>query len=362
MRRRYQQGSLRNVKGKWVAQWWDDGHRRKRTLGPVTKVTKTQARKELAAILAPINSRSDSPSPSVRLGDFVNNVYLPFYRRKWKRSTAMTNEPRLRVHITAEHGDRTLGSFTRDELQVLLDEKAAGGLSQSMVAHLRWDFRQIFEMAIAEGYLERNPATLLFIPREAKLPEHTVMTREEVQKCFRVLEQRERLIVRLAVLAGLRPGEIFALQWAHVSDTHVDIRQRVYKGHIDSPKSSHSIRKAALAAGLVTELRDWKAISPNTSPESWVFPSETGITPLIRDNVWRRSIGPKLEEAGLGWVNFHVMRRTHATLMNEIHDDPKLVADQLGHTLDVSQNVYTRASIARRKQAVDALESALPVM
>ena len=35
--------------------------------------------------------------------------------------------------------------------------------------------------------------------------------------------------------------------------------------------------------------------------------------------------------------------------MNEIHDDPKLVADQLGHTVDVNQNVYTRASIARRK-------------
>jgi integrase len=54
------------------------------------------------------------------------------------------------------------------------------------------------------------------------------------------------------------------------------------------------------------------------------------------------------------------MRRTHATLMNEIHDDPKLVADQLGHTLDVNQNVYTRMSIMKRKQAVDALEAAVP--
>ena len=62
-----------------------------------------------------------------------------------------------------------------------------------------------------------------------------------------------------------------------------------------------------------------------------------------------------LMEAG-----FHVMRRTHATLMNEIHDDPKMVAGQLGHTLDVSQNLYTRASVERRKSAVDALEIALP--
>jgi integrase len=69
-----------------------------------------------------------------------------------------------------------------------------------------------------------------------------------------------------------------------------------------------------------------------------------------------------LKAAGLAWVNSQVMRRTHATLMNELHDDAKLVADQLGHTLDVSQNVYTRASVARRKEAVDKLEGALPVM
>lgn len=103
-------------------------------------------------------------------------------------------------------------------------------------------------------------------------------------------------------------------------------------------------------------------MSRDCGDDGWVFPSETGRTPLSRDNLWRRHIGPRLKAAGLGFVDFHVRRRTHATLMNEISDDPKMVADQLGHTLDVSQNVYTRASVARRKEAVDALESALPVM
>ena len=44
-----------------------------------------------------------------------------------------------------------------------------------------------------------------------------------------------------------------------------------------------------------------------------------------------KAIVTKLKAVGLGWVDFHVMRRTHSTLMNDIHDDPKLVADQLGH-------------------------------
>ena len=113
---------------------------------------------------------------------------------------------------------------------------------------------------------------------------------------------------------------------------------------------------------MLGDIREWKTLSRDTSGDAWVFPSETGKTPVSRDNLSRRHIGPQLQAAGLGWVDFHVMRHTHATLMNEIHDDPKLVADQLGHTLDVSQNVYTQASVARRKKAVDALESALPVM
>lgn len=362
MRKRYQNGSLTKFDGKWIAQWRDGSLKKKRTLGRVSKMPKAKAQSELDAILAPINARGQAPSASAKWGEFVNHTYLPFYQRKWKRSSAMTNQERLKVHLVPVYSERTLGSFSRDELQTLLDGKAACGLSYSVVAHLRWDLRQIFRMAVAEGHLSRNPAELLFVPRDAKRPEHTFMNPEEVQKCFTVLEPRERLIAKLAILAGLRPGEIFGLKWGHLSQTHVDIRQRVYRGQIDSPKSTRSIRKAALSAGLMDDIRAWKDISLNPGEDAWVFPSETGKTPLGRDNVWRRRIGPKLKAAGLGFVDFHVMRRTHSTLMNEIHDNPQMVADQMGHTVDVNQNVYTRASVARRKEAVDALESSLPVM
>jgi integrase len=183
-------------------------------------------------------------------------------------------------------------------------------------------------MAVAEGNLVRNPAELLFIPRDAPRPEHTAMTLEEVQKCFAALEQRERLVMKLAVLAGLRPGEIFGLKWGHLSDTHVNIKQRIYRGRVDSPKSSHSKRKAALAEGLLADIVEWRAVSLDPAPEAWVFPSETGTTPLSRHNLWRQRIGPRLAAVGLDWVDFHVTRRTHSSLINELHDDPKLVAGQ----------------------------------
>jgi integrase len=68
-----------------------------------------------------------------------------------------------------------------------------------------------------------------------------------------------------------------------------------------------------------------------------------------------REMQPALAKVGLGWANFLVLRRTHATLMKEMGADGKLVADQLGHSLDVNQNVYTQSPVESRLVIVNQL-------
>ena len=256
--------------------------------------------------------------------------------------------------------DRELSSFRRDELQDLLDAKATS-LSFSVVDHLRWDLKQVFDMAVAEGQVQRNPALLLFTPKKARKPVRVAMTIREVQLCFSVLDQRERLIAKLAILAGMRPGEIFGLTWGRLTAKYADIRQRVYRGLVDTPKTDQSLRKAALSEGVLAEIECWRILAVETRDEAWVFPLER-MTPLSKDNCWRRSMHPKLEKVGLGWANFLVMRRTHATLMKALGVDGKLVADQLGHSLDVNQNVYTQSPVESRLDMVNQLEKSLLVM
>jgi hypothetical protein len=57
----------------------------------------------------------------------VEQIYLPFYRRKWKGSTAKENEGRIRHHLCGEFAAESLKKFRRDDLQALLDRKAALG-------------------------------------------------------------------------------------------------------------------------------------------------------------------------------------------------------------------------------------------
>ena len=188
------------------------------------------------------------------------------------------------------------------------------------------------------------------------------MSIEEVRTLLGVLDVRERLIARLAVVAGMRPREIFALKWGRLEAEYADIRQRIYRGDIDSPNSSYSVRWAALSDGLLSAIEDWRSLALDPASDAWVFPSEKVTTPLREDNCWQRFFKPQLDRVDLSWVNFQVMRRSHSCLLKELDVDPQVRAEQMGHTVEVNENVYTRTSLERRREAVNKLESALRVM
>ena len=162
MGKRFQVGTVSKVHGAWLGRWREGGERRVQRLGRVGQMNKSEAKEKLAEILRPINANAEG-NPNRTFGDFVKNVYFPFYRRKWKRSTKMTTQDRIEFHLIGEFSKRRLSELTRDRLQAFLDQKAAT-LSFSTVDHLKWDLVSIFRMAIAEGCSRRNPAEMLFTP------------------------------------------------------------------------------------------------------------------------------------------------------------------------------------------------------
>jgi hypothetical protein len=76
------------------------------------------------------------------------------------------------------------------------------------VAHLRWDLRAIFKLAVAEGYTDRDPTAALYTPKEANVAVTRAMNRKEAEQHISVLDLRERVIDHLAIFVGMRPGEI----------------------------------------------------------------------------------------------------------------------------------------------------------
>lgn len=214
----------------------------------------------------------------------------------------------------------------------------------------------MFRLATGEGAIPFNPTHGLSVPRCSAQPrEKLIMSRQDVYRAMNVLPIREKLIFRLATIEGMRPGEILGLQLHDLRDRSVRVERRVYRGDVDSPQTGRS-REVALSPASRSLLSEWVQLLPDQRGDAWLFPSENPRTPLMRDNVQRRFIQPKLEGIGLGWVTFQVMRRTNASLAHKGGIDPKVAADQRGHGVGVALDVYTQADLEQKLQAVEKLD------
>jgi integrase len=244
------------------------------------------------------------------------------------------------------------------ELQDLLDRKALD-LSSSVVSHLRWFLSGIFKLALSDGLVMSNPAAELRIPRTCQ-PGRTMrpLTEKEVSTYLGVFDLREKLISRLAIFEGLRPGEILALRWKAISENSLRIEERVYKRVLNTPKNGKA-REGAISDGTLALLSEWADLAEDPSPDGFVFPSEKLTTPLSLDNLWRRSMLPKLEGVSLEWTTFQILRKTNASLSKKAGVDPKVASDQRGHGLGVSLEVYTSSDLEQKRAAVRKLEAAV---
>jgi len=141
----------------------------------------------------------------------------------------------------------------------------------------------VFELALSEGVVDRNPATTLYTPRVCKASrEKRVLSPEQMAQMGDVLGLRERLVSRLATWEGMRPGEVLALQVGDVELDCVWVRRRLYRGNIDTPMTKRSSRQVALSEQTATFLKAWLALQPE-EPTAWLFPSENPATPIRRD-------------------------------------------------------------------------------
>jgi integrase len=362
-RKRFQRGSLkakkRRGKLRWYAQWREEGIPRSKELGLCSEVTRIAAEAKLQEILKPINEGTERREKTEQtFEEFIELVYFPVYEENWKDSTKDTETNRIRYHLVRNLSERPMRKIDRDELQKLL-HATAKECGRSMVDHLRFRLRSIFDLAVSEGVADRNPATKLFTPKKCRPGrEKRVMEFSHMATIAGLLDTREHVVFRLATWEGMRPGEILGLQLADFEGDSLWVRRRLYRGRTGDPKNKRSARQVALTAGTKLLLEQWISQSFLSEADDWLFPSESG-KPIARDNLWRRYMLPKLKPAGLEWATFQVMRRTFATRSKQVGVDAHTRSAQMGNTVDVNENEYAVATFEQKLAAVRRLETAV---
>ena len=188
-----------------------------------------------------------------------------------------------------------------------------------------------------------------------------MLTTNQAASLLEALAPLPRTMAGLAMLTGLRRGELFALHWRDLDEKSrlLTVRQAIYDGVFDTPKTKASARQIPLsdAAGLL--VAQWRARTQQIRPESLVFSTRSG-TPLAPNNVLRRHIGPACKTVGLRRATWLTFRRTYSSWSHEQGVPGKVVAQLMGHAnVDTTLNVYTQVLDGSLRAAVDKIGTEL---
>ena len=92
--------------------------------------------------------------------------------------------------------------------------------------------------------------------------------------------------------------------------TQIQVRQRCYRGDLDSPKTRSSKRTLPLPKPCLDSLRFLKAKCGSTEGPALVFQTSNG-TPYSDTNILHRELKPAGQKIGAPWLSWHAFRRTH---------------------------------------------------
>lgn len=209
--------------------------------------------------------------------------------------------------------------------------------------------------AVARGDLLADPLTIVKkIPEEPK--ERGVLTPNEIASLIHVPEKdpRIRAAVLLAVLAGLRRGEIRGLRWGDISweESTINICHNSVDQELDKQPKTGSKRTIPLHSAVIVALKEVLAVAPRIKEMDFVFfsSSKPGL-PItghaILDGLYRmlEAIGIGAEERKRRNINLHAMRHTFITLARNLGMPDVSVMALSGHK---SPEMLTRYSHTRQ--------------
>ena len=168
-------------------------------------------------------------------------------------------------------------------------------------------------------------------------------------------------LVGLALLTGLRRGELFALRWWDVDEPNrsLHVRAAVYEGVFDDPKTTASLRTIPLPEAALQLLSAWKARAKHRGDQELVFSTASG-KPISPNNVLRRWVWPACVAADVQRATWLTFRRTYSSWAHDKGVPAKVVAQVMGHAkVDTTMNVYTQVLDGAARAAADRVGSEL---
>jgi integrase len=316
-------------------------------------VTKKQASDTLAQKMAaagngkaPIRSRVTFRT----LASEWDASVLPMY----KHSTQKHRRFMLKKHLLPRFGDKPLSEVTRQEIQAYVAHLTQAGYAPRSIDHVHDVLSAVLRTAVKWGHLQENPARGVDLPTLRCVRPKWALTTSQAASLLGALPVLPRTMVGLAILSGLRRGELFALRWRDIDEQArlLTVREAVYDGTFSTPKTEAGSRQIPLSGMALELVGERKSYAENRDADDLVFSTRMG-TPLSPNNVLRRFIFPACKRLGLPRTTWLTFRRTYSSWSHDRGVPGKVVAQLMGHAnVDTTLNVYTQVLDGSVRDAV----------
>jgi integrase len=221
----------------------------------------------------------------------------------------------------------------------------------------------VLQQALKEGILGRNPADAVQRPKVEQTERH-ILTEEQAQRLV-IASQGTRfgMLFYLALMTGMREGELLGLKWSDVDWTRgvLDVQRQRQRssGHgcaLVPPKTKAGRRQIKVGQETLDRLAAHKGqleVQRSVIGDHWVendliFPNTIGKLMSGRNMfVEFKNI---LKKSGLPNIRFHDLRHTSLSLLldsgtpvNTVqrragHSKASITTDTYGHSMDHSED------------------------
>lgn len=286
------------------------------------------------------------------------NTCLGRMKLELRPSTVINYEGRLNKWVTPLWAKRDIQSISKSDVHQLIFELIP---PEEMSLYSRRTtlkmIKRIFQMALEDGLIDRHPCLGLSV----RVPDadQMVLTNDEVEIFLReakLTDHRFYPVWVMALLTGMRSGELYALEWGDIDLDGKIIRvnkQWTNKNGITATKTGRS-RVVPISDDLVTFLKAWKLRAD---------PNSKLVLPRLKE--WEngeqaRVTGEFCQAIGITKVKFHDLRATFITNLLSRGVSLARVMAVVGHSQIKTTNGYLRKAGVELKGTTNELGYSLP--
>lgn len=284
-------------------------------------------------------------------------------------STLQSYQQLTRDYLIPHLGSYRLDELERKHVQAMINTIARDHAPRT-VRNVRAVLRRALNVAMRDGFVSRNVATLVDLPHAEK-PKIRTLTPDEARRLLAATEQhRLRALYWTALLLGLREGELCGLRLEDLNLEAGTLRpsqavQRQEGKLVFIPLKTDASQEALpIPEPLLTVLRAHvAALAEQQGVSGWrehglLFPSEIG-TPLEPRNLIRH-FKTVLKAANLPDIPFHNLRHTCGTLLAVLGTHARSIQAVLRHASHhTTLMYYVHADTSTERAAVEGLGALL---